>query len=67
MLTEVKVNLVPAALAALENAAALNGHSKTDTVNRALQLYDIITAEMLSGAEILICRNGAVEKVELSL
>lgn len=38
-LTKLTVNLLPQAVEALDAAAAITGDSKTDTVNRALQLY----------------------------
>lgn len=40
----VKVKLVPAAVDALGAAATRTGDSRTDTVNRALQIYDAIVA-----------------------
>lgn len=43
-LTELTVNLVPAALTALERAADRMGDTQTETINRALQLYDAVTA-----------------------
>jgi hypothetical protein len=43
-LTKLTVNLIPAAVDALTAAAERCGHSRTDTVNRALQLYDVVTA-----------------------
>lgn len=38
-LQRVTVNLVPRSTAALTLAAELSGDSKTDTINRALQVY----------------------------
>lgn len=41
-LTKLIVNLVPAAAEALDRAADLTGDTKTDTVNRALQVYAMV-------------------------
>ncbi len=41
-LERVTVNLTPRSSKALEQAAELTGDSKTDIVNRALQLYEFI-------------------------
>ena len=38
-LTKLTVNLVPNAVKALNHAAELTGDTRTDTVNRALQVY----------------------------
>ncbi|MCE4946033.1 MULTISPECIES: hypothetical protein [Streptomyces] len=37
--TRITVNLAPKAAAALEQAVKLTGDTKTDTINRALQIY----------------------------
>ncbi|WP_438486508.1 hypothetical protein [Streptomyces sp. S186] len=37
--TRVTVNLAPKAAAALDQAVKLTGDTKTDTINRALQIY----------------------------
>ena len=41
-LTQLTVNCLPKAIAALEEVVAVTGGSKTDEVNRALQLYAIL-------------------------
>lgn len=41
-LTKLTVNLIPAAMEALNNTAERLGDTRTDTVNRALQLYAAI-------------------------
>jgi hypothetical protein len=38
-LTKLTVNLLPVSYRALEQAAAISEHRRTDVVNRALQLY----------------------------
>lgn len=62
---ELTIKLIPAAVKALENAAAQNGHSKTDTVNRAIQLYDFITLELMTGAKILVQRKDEMAELKL--
>ncbi|AJC61074.1 MULTISPECIES: hypothetical protein [Streptomyces] len=37
--TRITVNLAPKAAAALDQAVKLTGDTKTDTINRALQIY----------------------------
>lgn len=39
---EVTVRLVPAAWAVLEGRAVVNGDTKTDTINRAIQVYNLV-------------------------
>jgi hypothetical protein len=43
-LTRVTVNLTPTSTASLSAAADRCGHTHTDTINRAVQLYNEITA-----------------------
>lgn len=62
---EFTVKLIPAAVKALENSAAQNGHSKTDTVNRAIQFYDFITLELMTGAKILVQRDGKTAELKV--
>lgn len=49
-LTRLTVNLTPKAVRAMEEAAARDEDSKTDVVNRSLQLYN------------LICRFASLDK-----
>lgn len=46
-LTKMTVNLLPISVDALTFAACRSGNSKTDTVNRALQAYEIITRPLV--------------------
>jgi hypothetical protein len=41
-LTRVTVNLTPRSVGSLENAVKRTGDSRTDTINRALQVYDLV-------------------------
>lgn len=53
-LTKLTVNLTPASVAALNATAELTGLSRTDCVNRALQLYAAVErASRQDGGEVL--------------
>lgn len=41
-LTRVNVNLTQRTMAALESAVMKTGDSRTDTINRAIQVYDLV-------------------------
>lgn len=59
----VTVNLAPAASGALEHAAALTGDSKTDTINRALQIYAMLADAVDRGAAVLVrYADGELER-----
>lgn len=49
---EVTVRLIPKALASLEDAARLEGLSQTDTINRALVIYQYILMERQLGKRL---------------
>lgn len=51
-LTKLTVNLVPGAVVALNKAAEIEQLSKTDTVNRALQVWACLLAEQAKGFEV---------------
>ncbi|MFG2078273.1 hypothetical protein [Nonomuraea maritima] len=52
------VNLVQRGAEALVKASELTGHTKTDTVNRALQVYAYLEEVRAQGGEVLIRRTG---------
>ena len=63
-LHRITVNLIPRASAALELAAQLGQDSKTDTINRALQMYAYFMQVKSEGDEILIRHpDGETEKI----
>jgi hypothetical protein len=64
-LTRLSVNITPRSVAALEQAAAQTGHSKTDCVNRALQVYKVILDLMEEGGGRLNLtdRDGKQERL----
>ena len=53
-LTKLTVNLVPDAVSALEQIAALEGNNLTDTVNRALQAYAFMIIQQKAGKKFLL-------------
>ncbi|WAU78381.1 hypothetical protein O1Q96_00600 (plasmid) [Streptomyces sp. Qhu-G9] len=62
----VTVNLAPAASHALEHAAALTGDSKTDTINRALQIYAMLADAVDQGAAVYVrSPDGELERQRL--
>ena len=59
------VNLVPKASDALDHAAEALGLSKTDTLNRALQVHDWFLNEKAKGNRVLIKElDGGVTNIE---
>lgn len=56
-LERVTVNLIPRASRALEQAVELTGDSKTDAINRALQVYAYLEQVWADGGAIL-AKNG---------
>jgi hypothetical protein len=61
------VNLNRPAVQALEQVSTATGHSKTDTVNRALQIYAIIQSIMArnNGVLRIAHADGEVEAIYL--
>ncbi len=65
--TTVTLKLTPLTVHALERAARAPGSSRTDVVNRAIQLYGYIIDALGSSADssLIIERNGRQERVTL--
>lgn len=61
-LTRVSVNLCLVAAQALARACEVTGHTKTDTINRALQVYSFLVACMEEDGDKLILRKGSGEE-----
>lgn len=67
-LTRVTVNLVPAAVDALESACERARENKTDSINRAVNLLPVIyeLLERSDGRGLMVMRpDGQVERVYL--
>ena len=61
---EVTVILIPEAHDAAERTMARRSLSRTDVINRAVQAYDFLDAEMDAGAEVRVHRkDGTVHEV----
>jgi hypothetical protein len=66
-LTRVTVNLNRQAVQALEVVSEATGYSKTDTINRALQVYAIIQEIMQRNGGVLRVKHddGALERIHI--
>jgi hypothetical protein len=58
-LTRLTVNLIPKAAEALDHVAALTRDSKTDSVNRAIQLYDYLMERQAKGETVHLGRENS--------
>ncbi len=63
-LERITVNLTPRAFRALAKAVKLTGDSKTDTVNRALQLYSYLEEITQSGGALYVRRTADQDELE---
>lgn len=60
------VTLISAAVHALAILVNLTGLSKTDAVNRAIQVYGFLASEMADGKEVLLRdKTGNLERVHI--
>lgn len=59
------VNLIDRASRALELLHQVTGLSKTDCVNRALQVYSLIEYEISCGAEFIVRKDGEYQVIRL--
>lgn len=66
-LTKLTVNLIPRAVAALDAVALLTGDSKTDSVNRALQVYAFLEQQQRTNGKriFLIDDDNNMERIQL--
>ena len=66
-LTRVTVNLNPQAMRALEQISSTTKYSKTDTINRALQIYAIVQQIMDRDGGVLRIQHqdGEVERIHI--
>lgn len=64
--TPVRVNFTPKSVYALQVAAQVNEETRTDAINRAIQLYQVVSEELAVGTEIFFKRhNGKVSRMTL--
>ena len=68
-LERITVNLTARAARALEQAAGLTGDSKTDTINRALQIYAYLEQITQDGGEIYVqnAPDGELQLIKMFL
>jgi hypothetical protein len=60
-LSRVTVNLTSRSAQALDQASELTGDSKTDTINRALQVYAYLEQVIQAGGDILVRESAGAE------
>jgi hypothetical protein len=53
-LTRVTANFIPRSMTALNAASERSGDTRTETLNRSVQLYDLITAHIANGGKVLL-------------
>jgi hypothetical protein len=61
------VNLTPRSSAALDLAVELTGDTKTDAINRALQVYAYLEKVVESGGSVRVTHGGAEPRLLRSL
>ncbi|MEV6013390.1 hypothetical protein AB0M29_42395 [Streptomyces sp. NPDC051976] len=61
----VTVNLSARSSAALETASGLSGDTKTDTINRAIQVYAYLEEMASRGGELYVQEPGEASPVRL--
>ena len=66
-LERVTVNLIPRSSRALQSAHETTGDTKTDTINRALQVYAYLVYLETSGGEIFVQEPGAETRARLKI
>ena len=66
-LERVTVNLIPRSARALELATELTGDSKTDTINRALQIYAYLEQVTANGGAIYTRESPDAELERLKI
>jgi hypothetical protein len=60
------VTLVPAAVQAVRELTELSGLSKSDVINRAVQVYAFLAREMADGRQVLLrTEDGSLERVHI--
>ncbi len=61
-LTKITVNLIPRSMTALNTIVALTGDNKTDSINRALQVYAFFQERIAAGDDLVITDGTGVAK-----
>lgn len=55
--------LIPLAETALTESAEITGHSRTDVINRAVQMYAFLVKERAAGKDVLIRDGDQVARI----
>jgi hypothetical protein len=64
--SRITVNLTDRSVTALDTLASVEELSKTDVVNRALQIYDFIVKQRVKGKDLLLRdAQGQIELVQI--
>ena len=66
-LEKVTVNLTTRSVAALEKAVEVTGDSKTDVINKALQVYSFIQEQIDAGGALYVKDAGSDEAERLRI
>jgi hypothetical protein len=66
-LERVTVNLTPRSSRALDSTVAMTGDSKTDTINRAVQVYELVEEIMKAGGALYIRPHAEAELERLRI
>jgi hypothetical protein len=66
-LERITVNLTPRSASALELAAELCGDTRTDTINRAIQIYAYLEQVIRDGGSIHVRAHDATEPERLKI
>jgi hypothetical protein len=66
-LTRLTVNLTPKSVAALRNVNQLTEDTKTESVNRAIQIYDMLCQAQAAGDKLAIrgAADGKLRTIKL--
>jgi hypothetical protein len=62
----VTVNLTPRAVRAMNNLVSWTGYTKTDTINRALQIYEFVQQIVENGGTLHVRRSEGAEPERLT-
>jgi len=66
-ITKVSFNAIPTAVRAIEIAAELTGDTRTDTINRAVQLYAFVEKIRHDGGHLVVHNaDGTANRLDLA-
>lgn len=63
---KITINLVPRALTSLDKASEITGHTKTECINRALQIYTWLLSRIASGDQFQVLdTEGRIREIQI--